>query len=362
MTSADSKISTVLAAGDRFITPAVFREHLDRRIGADITVRELEFPWPDVPFGSVAEVDEASGTEEELIDALRGCRAVVTQLAPLTEHVLHNSPELEIIGVSRGGPTNVNVDAATRRGIKVVNVPGRNGIATAEMTLGLILAVMRGIPTAHATLAAHEWHGEFYRHDRVGAEISGSTVGLIGAGAVGTQVAQVLAAMGAHVLIYDPYLPADRIPVGATVIDDLDEMFRRCILVSVHARLTDDTRNVVSDRRLGLMSRGGFLVNAARGGLVDYDAVADKLADGHLAGAGFDVFPTEPVDFGHRLFGLLDGGHNIVLTPHIAGASAQTAHRAAAGVAEEVRRHLLGIEPLHPLNSVLARRAAGEPV
>ncbi|MFB7251323.1 NAD(P)-dependent oxidoreductase [Microbacterium sp. NPDC056234] len=342
----------VLAAGDRFIRAGLFRSELEDRLGDRVAVEELEFEWPDAPFGAVGEVDEASGDEDSLIAALAGKQAIVTQLAPLTERVLRESPDLRIIGVSRGGPTNVNVDAATRFGIQVVNVPGRNGIATAEMTLGLILAVTRRIPQTHQTLAAHEWHGEFYRADEVGMEIAGSTVGLLGAGAVGGHVATVLHAMGAEVLVFDPYLPAGRLDGIITRIDDIDELFRRSNLISVHARLTPETRHAVSAERLAMMPSGGFLVNAARGGLVDYDAVADAVDSRHLAGAAFDVFPTEPVDFGHRLFTLLAEGANIVMTPHIAGASRQTAIRAAAGVAEEVARHIDGAAPLHPLNTV----------
>ena len=342
----------ILAAGDRFIRADLFRAELENRLGDRAAVAELEFAWPDEPFGPVGEVDEASGDEDTLIAALAGKQAIVTQLAPLTSRVLRESPELRIIGVSRGGPTNVNVDEATRLGIQVVNVPGRNGIATAEMTLGLMLAVTRRIPQTHQTLAAREWHGEFYRADEVGMEISGSTIGLLGAGAVGGHVATALQAMGAEVLVFDPYLPDGRLDGVVTRIDDVDELFRRSHLISVHARLTAETRHVVSADRLAMMPTGGFLVNAARGGLVDYDAVSDAIASRQLAGAAFDVFPSEPVDFDHRLFTLLDEGANIVMTPHIAGASRQTAIRAAAGVAEEVARHLDGEPPLHPLNTV----------
>lgn len=149
MNAQSAEVFPVLAAGDRFILPGIFRAELEARLRQTVHVSELEFPWPDVPFGDVGEVSEASGTEEQLIEALQGNRAIVTQLAPLTRRVLEANPQLEIIGVSRGGPTNVNLAAAAELGIKVVNVPGRNGIATAEMSLGLILAVTRRIPEAH---------------------------------------------------------------------------------------------------------------------------------------------------------------------------------------------------------------------
>jgi D-3-phosphoglycerate dehydrogenase len=340
----------VLAAGDRFITSSLFASEVKSRLGQRTTVAEIELPWPDEAFHTVAEVHEASGDEELMIKALDGIQGIVTQLAPLTERVLEESPDLRFIGVSRGGPTNINVEAATRRGITVVNVPGRNGIATAEMTLGLILAVIRRIPLTHATLASHEWRGEFYRATEVGMELSGATVGVIGAGAVGKHVATVLAAMGAHVLAYDPYASEGALAGIATLVTDLDDLFRRSSLVTIHARLSPETANLISAERLALMPRGSYVVNSARGGLVNYDAVVQSLRSGHLAGAAFDVFPSEPVDFGHPLFGLLAEGFNLVVTPHIAGASRQTAIRAASGTAEELRRFLDGLPPMNALN------------
>ncbi|MBO1901055.1 hydroxyacid dehydrogenase [Leucobacter weissii] len=343
-------MTRILAAGDLFIRSAHLRraiEHALEERPADI--REIEFDWPDAPFGRVAEVDEASGTEDELIEALRGVTAIATQLAPLTERVLAASPELRMIAVSRGGPTNVNLAAARAHGVAVANVPGRNGVATAEMTIGLALALLRRIPLSHGTLLAHEWRGEFYRYDEVGGEVAASTIGLLGAGAVGAHVARVFAAMGADVLVFDPYLPPGVLDGVVRRAATAEEVFRESDLVSVHARLSDETAHLVNAERLALMRRGSYLVNAARGGLVDYDAAADAIESGQLAGAAFDVYPEEPVDFGHRIFALAADGRDIVLTPHIAGASRETAARAANGVAEELRRFVAGEPALHPL-------------
>ncbi|MFJ4173127.1 2-hydroxyacid dehydrogenase [Microbacterium sp. NPDC089696] len=339
----------VLAAGDRFIRSSLFRAELERALPDGIAVVETEFGWPDVPFGRVGEVDEASGTEEELIDALQGATAIVTQLAPLTERVMDAAPDLRFIGVSRGGPTNVNVEAARQRGIQVANVPGRNGVATAEMTIGLALALMRRIPLAQASMMASTWRGDLYRSDAVGREVAGSVIGLLGAGAVGSHVARTFAAMGAHVLVFDPYLPAGRLDAGIEQVTTADEVFRRSDLVSVHARLTPETARMVNADTLALMKPGALLVNAARGGLVDYDAVADSIETGGLGGAAFDVYPEEPVDFDHALFRLAKDGRDVVVTPHIAGASQETAVRAARGVADELRRFLHGEPVMHPL-------------
>jgi D-3-phosphoglycerate dehydrogenase len=301
------------------------------------------------PFGKVAEVSEASGTEDQLIEALDGCSALVSQLAPVTKRVIESAPDLRFVGVSRGGPVNVNLEAARERGVVVVNAPGRNAIATAEMTVALMLAVTRGVPSAHATLAARRWQGELYRFDRSGIEIAGTTVGLVGYGAVGKIVARILMAMSADVLVYDPFVAEGELPAGVERLDNVDELFLRSGIISLHARLTPETLGILSAERIALMSPGGFVINAARGPLADYDAIVSALRSNHLAGAAFDVFPDEPVNFGHPLFDLLDSGANIVLTPHIAGASQQVARRAAAIVAGEFARFLSG-EPLrHPL-------------
>lgn len=352
-------MTRILAAGDRFIRSSHLRAALERALGtaADVEISEIEFSWPDVPFGRVGEVDEASGAEDELIEALSSVTAIATQLAPLTERVIAASPDLRLIAVSRGGPTNINLAAAEAHGVAVANVPGRNGIATAEMTIGLALALLRRIPLSHNTLLDHEWRGEFYRFDEVGGEVQGSTIGLLGAGAVGGHVAAVFAAMGASVLVYDPYVRPESLGAGVQLVATPEELFERSDLVSVHARLTPDTAHLVNADRLALMRSGSRLVNAARGGLVDYDAVADAVESGQLAGAAFDVYPEEPVDFGHRLFSLAAAGHDIVLTPHIAGASRETADRAANGVAEEIRRLLAGEPLLHPLVAVPAPAA-----
>lgn len=342
----------ILAAGDRFILPELFAEAAARRLGERADISTLQLEWPDVPFHSVGGIHEASGTEEELLEALQGRAAILTQLAPLSERVLRESPDLRFIGVSRGGPTNVDLRTAQELGILVVNVPGRNGIATAEMTLGLLLAAFRRIPTAHGSLLERRWRGDLYRYDQVGREVHGATIGLIGAGAVGAHVARVLAALGAHVLVFDPYLAPGALDGIAEQVAEVEELFRRSDAVSVHARLSEDTAGIVSAERLAAMRPGGILVNAARGGLVDYAAVAEAIRSGQLGAAAFDVYPDEPVDMDEGVLSLAREGYDVVLTPHIAGASRETAARAAEGVAEELRRFLDGEAPLHPLTEV----------
>ncbi|MCW2918363.1 MAG: hydroxyacid dehydrogenase [Actinomycetia bacterium] len=326
-----------LAAGDHFVLPRLLVRALRDELGDAPEIRELTLPWPIEPFGPVAEVDEASGDEDTMIDALDGVEACVTQMGPITQKILDNAPDLRLVVVGRGGPINVNVEAATARGVRVCYAPGRNATATAEYTIGLLLAALRRIPETHAALAFKgDWGGAYYRYDNTGLELEGTRVGLVGYGAVGSRVARILAGFGAEVLVYDPYAPDQAQTTGS-----LEELLRRCRIVSLHARLTPETRGMIGAREIGLMPAGSVLINCARGGLLDYDALCDALDSGQLLAAGLDTYAEEPLPPGSRLFRT----PNLVMTPHLAGASRAVAERAARIVAAEVGRYHRG-EPL----------------
>jgi D-3-phosphoglycerate dehydrogenase / 2-oxoglutarate reductase len=330
----------VLAAGDHFVLNRLLIDAVRAEVTGELEFAELTLDWPLVPFGRVAEVDEASGTEEQLIEALGDAEICLTQMAPLTRRVIEASPRLRLIGIGRGGPVNANLRAAAEHGVAVCCAPGRNANATAEHTLGLILAAARRIPQTHAELVAGRWRSDYYRYDAVGIELRGSTVGLIGGGAVGHRVAELLAAFGAHVLIHDPYLTES----GVAELVSLDELLSRAQILTLHARVTPETIGMVGAPQIAAMPAGSIIVNCARGTLLDYDAVCDAIDAGHLFGAAFDVFPEEPIPAGSRLLST----PGIALTPHLAGASRQTAANAASILAEDVARHLRGEPLLHP--------------
>ncbi|MFD6339772.1 2-hydroxyacid dehydrogenase [Streptomyces sp. NPDC060131] len=331
----------ILAAGDHFVAPDLFTRELTAEIGTDHSIGQLRLPWPLTPFGPVSEVDEASGDEDTLLTALRGARVCVTQMAPVTRKVLDGSPDLRLVVVGRGGPVNVNLDAAKERGVQVCNTPGRNAAATAEYTVGLLLAAMRRIPETSAALAAGRWAGEFYTYDNCGPGLDGATVGLLGCGAVGSRVARALTALGARVCLYDPYADPDTLRASGTPVADLDELLRRSDVVSLHARLTPETRGLLGARELALLPEGAVVVNCARGALLDEDALCDALESGRLAAAGLDVFAVEPPPADSRL----RTAPRLVMTPHLAGANISVAHNAARIAAAEVGRFLRG-EPL----------------
>jgi D-3-phosphoglycerate dehydrogenase len=328
-----------LLAGDHFVRNSLLATELSKLPDVAFDFREITLPWPLTPYGRVAEVDEASDAEDQLIEALPGVEVAVTQMGPFTERVLEAAPDLRFLVCCRGGPVNVNVPAATKRGIIVSSTPGRNAGAAAEHAVTLMLGALRNLPRLQRTLENGEWRSDLYAYDECGSELDGATVGLIGFGAIGRRVARVMLAFGARVLVNDPFISTA--PDGIEVTE-LDELLRRSDVVSLHARLTDETRGMIGAEQLALMPRGGVLVNTARGGLLDYDATVDALESGQLAAAAFDVFPVEPLPTDSRLL----RAPNVVMTPHLAGATRQTAHRAGSIAAEAVAAYLAGQDPV----------------
>ncbi|MER5767049.1 2-hydroxyacid dehydrogenase [Streptomyces sp. NPDC001985] len=334
----------VLAAGDHFVRNDLIAEALRRTLsGTPYELAELTLPWPLEPFGPVAEVAEASDSEDELIKALDGVEVCVTQMAPFTERVLSAAPSLRMIAVCRGGPVNVNAEAARARGVRVCFAPGRNAASTAEFTIGLMLSALRRIPGAHHSLAVEgEWDGSFYTYEHSGLELEDTPVGLVGYGAVGSRVARVLSAFGAEVEVFDPYVRGD---VHGMRARSLDALLARSRVLTLHARLTPETRGLIGARELALLPPGAVVVNAARGGLLDTEALCDALDSGQVAAAALDTYEDEPLRAGSRLLST----PNVVLTPHVAGASRAVARKAAEITAAEVARYVRGEPPAHAL-------------
>ncbi|TDD58498.1 hydroxyacid dehydrogenase [Kribbella antibiotica] len=332
---------TTLLAGDHFVRNSLLASALESVDGTRFDLREITLPWPLTPYGAVAEVDEASDAEDQLIAALPGVELAITQMGPFTERVLDSAPDLRFLVVCRGGPVNVNVPAATKRGVIVAATPGRNAVAAAEHAVALMMGALRNLPRLHRTLELGEWRSDLYAYDECGAELDGATVGLVGYGAIGQRVARVMLAFGATVVVADPYVDPAGLPTGISIVE-LDELLRRSDVVSLHARLTERTRGMIGADQIALMPRGGVLVNTARGGLLDYDAAADALESGQLGAAAFDVFPVEPLPADSRLL----TAPNVVMTPHLAGATRQTALRAGSIAAEAVAAYLAGRPPV----------------
>jgi D-3-phosphoglycerate dehydrogenase / 2-oxoglutarate reductase len=337
--------------GDRFMLPAMFETAIRARCGDDLTIRAHELPWPDVPMqhGYAVEgmdgLKEYQGGADEIVAITGDSSIVVTQLAPFSAGIMDRLPDLRLIAVSRGGPVNIDMAAARERGIVVVNTPGRNASAVAEFTLGAILAETRLITRGHEALRRGEWRGDLYRADLTGRELSEMTVGVVGYGHVGAKVVRLLKAFGCKVLVRDPYvqLTVDDIKDGVEQVS-LERIVADSDVVTLHARVTEETRGFFGAEQFAAMKRGAYFVNTARGPLVDYSALTDALQSRHLRGAAIETFGIEPVPPDWELLKL----DNVTLTPHIAGASVTTIKFAAQAAAEEVRRFLRGEPPLNP--------------
>ena len=284
----------------------------------------------------------------ELTEGLGDFDIICVQFAPLGRSVLAAARRLKAIGVLRGGTENVAVDAATRRNIAVLNTPGRNARAVAECALGLILTEVRNLARGHAALKAGLWTRDFPNRDFI-PELNGRTVGLVGYGAVARLLAGYLQALGCRILAYDPFVQGDTTPAKLV---ELQTVLREADVISLHARLSDQTRHMIGRAELRLMKRTAVLVNTARSGLVDEQALIEVLHERAIAGAALDVFDQEPLPAGHPLLSL----DNVTLVPHVAGSTIDAFLNSPKLMAEHLRRMIAGERPLPIINGVAPRR------
>ena len=343
----------IAVIGDHFMQPAVFVTALEA-LGDEVSLkmRTLTLDWPDEPLVHGYAGDDCEGLKEFMGDPheigrfIGEAEVLINHLAPVTAAMLTRSPRLKLIAVSRGGPVNIDLAAARARKVTVVNTPGRNAAAVAEFTIGMILSQTRLISSGHFGLATGQWRGDLYRADVTGDELSAMTVGVVGYGQIGTRVVRFLRAFGCRILVTDPYVQLSREDREHGVRHvPLDTLLAQSDVVSLHARVTPETTGFIGRRELALMKPTAYVVNTARGPLMDYDALYEALAGGRLRGAALETFAIEPVPVDLPLLRL----PNVTLTPHIAGASLQTVRRAASMVAEEVRRFAVGEPPLNPI-------------
>jgi D-3-phosphoglycerate dehydrogenase len=242
--------------------------------------------------------------------------------------------KLKVIARAGIGLDNVDVEAATRRGVMVVNAPQSNILSAAEHTMALLLALARNVPQADASLRSGRWDRERFQ----GVELHGKTLGIVGLGRVGTMVAQRSLAFGMRLIAYDPYVSRERArELGIELMPDLGALLVQSDFITVHIPRTSETEALIGERELSLMKEGARLVNTARGGIVDEAALADALRSGRLGGAALDVFQDEPVEQ-HPLFGL----PNAVVTPHLGASTREAQDKAGLAIAEMVRLALKG--------------------
>jgi D-3-phosphoglycerate dehydrogenase len=289
----------------------------------------------------------------ELLAALAEADAVITRSGTaLDAACFAAAPRLKVAGRAGVGLDNVDVTAATERGVLVMNTPEANILAAIEHTLGLMLAMCRRIPEAHAHLQAGSWE----RSRFLGRQLFQKTVGVIGLGRIGGRVAQRLQAFGAHVVGYDPFISEDVAErAGVELITHLDELLARADILTVHTPLTEETRGLIGAPQIARMKRGAMVVNCARGGIIEEGALLEALRSGQVAAAALDVFTEEPPR-SPRLRELLVHP-NVVATPHIGANTVEAQEVVSAQIVQQVLDGLRGINYRNVINLPFAEGA-----
>jgi D-3-phosphoglycerate dehydrogenase len=290
----------------------------------------------------VAAVDSISvRTEDALIDALQGVAATLASIEPYTAAVLAEAPDLRVISRLGVGYDAIDVDAATRRGIVVCTTPGTNHHSVADLAVGLILTCVRQISAAAEVVRAGNW-----TLPRIGVELRATTIGVVGTGLIGREVIKRLAGFEPRLLAYDVVESLELTERFGVQYVSFDELLRESDVITLHAPLLPETRGIINAQALEKMKSSAYVVNTARGPLVDETAIARALHAGQIAGAALDVFDREPLPSASPL----RQAPNLILTPHMAGVTAQSRMAMAAMAVENVARVLRGEPPVSCVN------------
>jgi D-3-phosphoglycerate dehydrogenase len=299
----------------------------------------------ELAAGGALEVVVHTGLpENEILELIGDFEAmVVRSQTKVSAAVLEAAKKLKVVGRAGVGVDNVDVDAATKNGVIVMNTPGGNTISTAEHAFSLLVSIARNIPQAHATVKAGRWDRKKFE----GVELYDKTLGILGMGRIGSEIARRAIAFGMRVLAYDPYLSAAKArSLQVELLENLDELVGRADFLTMHMPLTADTKHMLDARRLALCKKGVRLVNCARGGLIDEAALAEALKSGQVAAAALDVYEVEPPPADFPLRDL----ENIVFTPHLGASTAEAQENVGIEIASAIRAALLDGEIRNAVN------------
>jgi len=327
-----------------FITARIDKTQVDRLISNGFEVEQGGFGLTGVKL-----------SEAELIEKFKNIEVAVVEFENITDAVLESAKRLKVVACLRNEPgASLDIAAATKRGIPALFAPGRNAVAVAEYTLGLMISIARSIPTTHHLLrytdeltavsysdksgerrnVTSEWSMDpdapFQRFQ--GDELMGKTVGLVGAGFIGQEIAKRVAALGMKLIAFDPYAKADQLAKLSITSVGLDELAAQSDFVVMAAKVTPESTGLFGAKQFGLMKSGAYFINTARAALVDYEALFQALNQKKIAGAGLDVYPTEPLP-GDSPFRKLT---NVVLSPHLAGATREVVEHHSKMVVDDL--------------------------
>ena len=298
---------------------------------ATLAVLQQEAGWNIVTSDQIAKLGPG-GLEAELSDA---DALVVRSAVQADAKLLESAPNLRIIGRAGVGVDNIDTAAATHRGIVVMNTPGANAVAVAELTIGLMISMARAIPRANSTMHAGRWEKKSLQ----GSELRGKTLGIIGLGRIGLEVARRARSFGMELIGYDPFIAPVVARENEVALVPIDEIFKRSDYLTLHVGLTTQTEGMINATSIKIMKPGIRIVNCARGELIVEEALVDAIKSGHVAGAALDVFRKEPLK-DSAYFGL----DNVLLSPHVAGSTNEAQEAIGIQLAEQVRDYLkLGV-------------------
>jgi D-3-phosphoglycerate dehydrogenase len=273
-------------------------------------------------------------SEAELIPLVAEVEAMVVRSeTKITRKLIEAAPKLKVVGRAGVGVDNVDVEAATQRGIVVMNTPSGNTISTAELTFSMLMALARKIPQAHMSMKAGEWNRKSFQ----GTELYNKTLGILGMGRIGTEVARRAIAFGMRVLAYDPYLALSRAKALQVELLELDELYPRCDFITVHMPMSDETNHMINTAAFGKMKKGVRVLNCARGGIIDENDLITAIKGGQCAGAALDVYETEPLPGDSPLRQL----PQIIMTPHLGASTEEAQENVGIEVAEAITDYLL---------------------
>src|SRR6202167_1514099 len=293
---------------------------------ATLAVFQAEAGWEVLTYDQVKKITEALADTDAL---------VVRSAVQVDDALMAHAPKLRVIGRAGVGVDNIDAEAATRRGIVVMNTPGANAVAVAELTLGLMIALARKMPAANATMHAGKWE----KKNLQGSELRGKTLGILGLGRVGLEVARRARGCGLEIVGSDPFVSAAVARENGIILVPVEELFAKADFLTLHVGLTPQTAGIINAKTLAGMKKGVRIINCARGELIDDAALVAALKSGHVAGAALDVFTVEPLK--DSPYFELD---NVILTPHIAGSTGEAQEAVGIQIARQVREFLkLGV-------------------
>lgn len=327
----------VLCVGDLFLPSGEFRRAVEVEVGTSASAREVMWAGDTAEeqhhLQQTMEVEgpEAVPTPDEIVEAVGDAEVIAVHFAPIPRAVIEAGPNLKAVVVARAGYENVNVEAANERGVAVVNLVGRNAPAVAEQAIALMLAETRDVARVDRGIRDGGWPKEFPQEPY---DLFGCTVGLIGFGQVARQLAPRISGFQVRLLVYDPYVDEATIRShGAEKVDSMERVFRESDFVSLHARLTDETRRFIGREHFELMKPTAYFINNARSRMVRYDDLLAVLQERRIAGAALDVHDDEPLPPDSPWLEL----ENVTLAPHIAGSTTSTWENSVRMTAEAVK-------------------------